>query len=343
MNRNSAIDILKGIGIILVVIGHSGCPEIIHDYIYSIHMPLFFIASGFFFSETCIDNKKKYINRKINGIYIPYLKWSIIFLLLHNVFFYCGIINSYYGNLEGYCSNIYSHKEILYRLLNITIRMTDYEVFILGAYWFMRSLFVGCLLLCICTWLTNIIVKSRRGSIAFVSFLFCLIGGIMTYNNIHIPYFPQGGYREVMAVFFIGCGFFLAQAKDYIGRGAIALASLSILIVFVSYHPTSMSFKACFDDWIIIPFTGVSGFVVVYYISSKLSNKNDFISNSLKHIGTKTFYVLTFHFLMFKPASLLNAYVYNLDWRVIGCHPVVFPIRDNWFWIQLKMENGGNY
>lgn len=296
-------------------------------------MPLFFIASGFFFSDTCLGNKKKYINRKIRGIYIPYFKWSIIFLFLHNVFFYCGILNPSYGYFSGVCSHLYSLKEILYRLMNIAFRMTEYESFLLGAYWFMRSLFVGCLLLCFCSWLIDKTLKSRQTSIAFVSIFFCLIGGMMAYYNIHLPHFPQGGYREVMAVFFIGCGYFLAQIQNKIRKGAIVLASLGVLIVLVSYHPTSMSPSADFGDWIVIPFTGVSGFIIIYYVSSKLSISNSFISNSLKYLGTKTFYILTFHFLMFKPASLLNAYIYNLDWRVIGCHPVVLPIRDNWFWI----------
>jgi hypothetical protein len=30
---------------------------------------------------------------------------------------------------------------------------------------------------------------------------------------------------------------------------------------------------------------------------------------------------------------LLNAFYYHLDWKVIGCHPVVLPVRDHWFWI----------
>ena len=336
MKRDSVIDILKGIGIILVVIGHSGCPAIMNVYILSsMLMPLFFISSGFFFNETCIDNKMEYVNRKIKGIYIPYLKWSIIFLLLHNFFFMLGILNSSYGNSFGVVSHMYSPKEMLFRLFYITFSMGRYEGFLLGGYWFLRSLFVGSLLLFICTWLTDMILKSRRKSIAFVSILFCLIGGIMAYFNIQIPFIPQGGYREVMAVFFIGCGYFLARAKkNILGKGAIALASLGIYIAFVSYHPTHMGTRAGFDDWFVLPFSGVTGFVVVYYVCFKLSAKNGFMSNFLKYVGTKSFYILTFHLLMFKPVALLEAYVYNLDWRVIGCHPVVLPARrDCWFWI----------
>ena len=91
MNRDTTIDVLKGIGIILVVIGHSCCPQLLNDFIFSFHMPLFFIASGYFFEMKNLENKKDYLKRKIRGIYFPYLKWSVIFLLLHNLFYYAII------------------------------------------------------------------------------------------------------------------------------------------------------------------------------------------------------------------------------------------------------------
>ena len=50
-------------------------------------------------------------------------------------------------------------------------------------------------------------------------------------------------------------------------------------------------------------------------------------------IGTRTFYILTFHLLMYRPASLLKAYIYDLDWGVIGSHPVIHTYKDSYFWI----------
>ena len=48
--RDIIIDILKGIGMLLVIIGHSGCIWPFYLAIYAFHMPLFFIVSGLFFS-----------------------------------------------------------------------------------------------------------------------------------------------------------------------------------------------------------------------------------------------------------------------------------------------------
>lgn len=155
----------------------------------------------------------------------------------------------------------------------------------------------------------------------------------MTYFDVRVPYFPQGGYREIMAVFFIGCGFFAARAPYYLKNRWVAMGAFIVLIVCVWIHPTSMNYASTFTDWLVFPVSGTCGFISVYFLSSIIAAHSGAIYSSLKYIGTRTLYVLTFHFLMFKPASLLNAYIYHLDWKVIGCHPVVWPVRDNWFWI----------
>lgn len=49
-SRNEAVDVAKGLGIILVVIGHVTEKGILGSWIYSFHMPLFFLLSGLFFS-----------------------------------------------------------------------------------------------------------------------------------------------------------------------------------------------------------------------------------------------------------------------------------------------------
>lgn len=45
------IDLLKGIGAILVIFGHLDLPEAIHNAIYFFHMPLFFVLSGMFWQK----------------------------------------------------------------------------------------------------------------------------------------------------------------------------------------------------------------------------------------------------------------------------------------------------
>lgn len=177
MNRDKTLDIIKGIGIILMVVGHSGAPDYVHDIIYTFHMPLFFIASGWFFSERNLDDAKGFAMRKIKSIYFPYWKWCVIFLLLHNIFYSIGIINDAYGASNGSVSHCYSAKSMAVHAADFTFRMNGYESYLLGAYWFVRSLLWGTLLLCFISALINKATKLRKSTcIVSVSIVFGILG-----------------------------------------------------------------------------------------------------------------------------------------------------------------------
>lgn len=74
MKRLRHIDIAKGLGIILVVWGHS-LIEFGHYIIYMFHMPLFFYLSGIFHRPGAYDEQ---IAKKFRGLIIPLL----IFLMI---------------------------------------------------------------------------------------------------------------------------------------------------------------------------------------------------------------------------------------------------------------------
>jgi len=70
--RDPAFDILKGIGITLVVVGHvySGMT---HRLIYVFHMPLFFLVSGYFFRAS--PTMKECARKMTTRLLIPYLSF----------------------------------------------------------------------------------------------------------------------------------------------------------------------------------------------------------------------------------------------------------------------------
>ena len=96
--RNIYIDVVKGIAIILVVYGH--CIEyyskeyiydnffysdIVHKIIYSFHMPLFMVISGYLFSGTierysfpCV------LQSRFTKLLLPIFIWNSLFLLIQN-------------------------------------------------------------------------------------------------------------------------------------------------------------------------------------------------------------------------------------------------------------------
>ena len=98
-SKNREIDILRGIAFCLVLIGHSfpdsaygyinAYTEFGREYIYSFHMPLFFIISGFcmnpLLSQKAINIKLEIIKRS-KRLLIPYFFYSYIAIIPKLIF-----------------------------------------------------------------------------------------------------------------------------------------------------------------------------------------------------------------------------------------------------------------
>lgn len=83
MQRIEYIDIAKGMGMILVVIGHCiNNKTFPGTWIYSFHMPLFFILSGFCFSEKRYPTFLPFLWKRIQTLFLPCIYFSLIVTIL---------------------------------------------------------------------------------------------------------------------------------------------------------------------------------------------------------------------------------------------------------------------
>lgn len=101
-NRKNYIDIAKGIGIILVVLGHClayGCQNRIFSAIYAFHMPLFFFLSGYVYK---IKEADKFFSAKLKSLLLPVMFFEgfnlIIFFLIKIL---CKLVSHKIGNYYG--------------------------------------------------------------------------------------------------------------------------------------------------------------------------------------------------------------------------------------------------
>ena len=83
--RDKQIDILKAIGILLVVAGHAGSP--LYHWIYSFHMPLFFFVSGFLRYSSRTKPWRVFLKDKAMTSLVPYvLFWFFSVVLYGNLY-----------------------------------------------------------------------------------------------------------------------------------------------------------------------------------------------------------------------------------------------------------------
>lgn len=126
-DRIEYIDIAKGLGIILVIIGHSHCPEEIRKFIYFFHMPFFFFISGFLISRA--RRFHEFLIDRIRYILVPY--YLLAFISIVFSFF----ISRHYGN----------NLDVTNAILNV-FKMgfgmkADLETIYNGPLWFLPCLF----------------------------------------------------------------------------------------------------------------------------------------------------------------------------------------------------------
>lgn len=105
VDRIEYVDVAKGIGAFLVILGHVTENGLFQAIIYAFHMPLFFVLSGITFRLKDGESILKFLNNKFKNILIPYLIFS-------NLVFIDNIIRSY---LDG--DNM--RKKVINRLLGI--------------------------------------------------------------------------------------------------------------------------------------------------------------------------------------------------------------------------------
>ncbi len=71
--RDVSIDIAKGIGIILVVFGHTFQIYSVTSWIYAFHMPLFFLLAGYTFNtQENLQNPKRFLKKTFLKLMVPY-------------------------------------------------------------------------------------------------------------------------------------------------------------------------------------------------------------------------------------------------------------------------------
>lgn len=85
--RIDYLDMAKGIGILLVIIGHiSYVSEPVRQYISTFHMPLFFVISGMllYYKQEEKNSLPDLAVRKFKGLMVPYFICSACVLLIES-------------------------------------------------------------------------------------------------------------------------------------------------------------------------------------------------------------------------------------------------------------------
>jgi acyltransferase len=294
--RITWIDTLKGIGVTLVILGHTvGVPQSVLQLIFACHIPLFFWMSGLVGTgKVTAMPTWPYLLDRMQRRLIPYLGFALISYLAWALFLrfvgtrqteqlalYIPLVGILYGSsVKGYLAP------------NVVL-------------WFFPCLFVTEILF-------YFLVKIRSAKLLVIALLIC--SGLGYYYTANFSFrFPWGADIALTAVVFYGVGYL---SRQYLrGRtvswaifGGALCFSLVMYVTFAFYNtPVAMIIGNYGDNYAafyLAAFTGIGFWAMGANLLSSF--------RVLRIVGQHTLVLFSLHLLVFPFITAFFLYVWRL-------------------------------
>ncbi len=311
MNRIIQLDVAKAICIILVVIGHyipNNAPTwyvIIHDIIYSFHMPLFMFASGYIYIATKKeDTFGTFIAKKFKRLMIPYFTTSIIIITIK-------LLTQGNLNIDNPVTSI-SYIKMFY------LPEAGYFLWFIWALWWMFVIIP--------------LIKYKKSRITFF-----FISLIIHFLPIHLPKeFCFDQCKNMLVFFMFGI---LSYENKWLNKIITKLSCqktiITILLFIIAeyYHFTKINNPIIYQIInIILPYLGI---LFVVEISKVICNIKFSKNNFIMIVSSSSYIIYLFHTTfegfakaIFSKLALGNSfgYIFLFEAFVIITSGIVIPI-----------------
>jgi len=264
--RIAWLDQLKGFGIILMVYGHNF--PVLEEYIYSFHMPLFFIIAGIFHPKNINVST---IKKRVRQILLPYFLWSFI---LFGFWLFIGRKFGESANLDlsitkNFIGIFFAQGDINY--MNWGIPM-----------WFLPTIFLTFLLF-------GLILKIKNKFLHYSVLIMSIVLGFLIANFSEVYLFWSLDVALV-SLFFYSFGFY---AKDFIKsnkkKDVFSLLILGVIHLAVSLFLMQKidMYRSTYGNEILFLLNSIVGFLFWGYLF-----KNFLLIKSLVYFGKNTIPIL---------------------------------------------------
>lgn len=271
--RNETIDIMKGIAIIAVIIGHMSIIPYMpyRNIIFSFHMPLFFILAGYLYKPNP-DFKGKW-RKDFYRLVVPYIFTASI-LLFHNVLqSFIGVDKDLSIVRLGAFAALYgsgsAHSSLLFG-----------NVQPIGAIWFLLALFW-------CRGVYNYIACKTKNKFV-VAGVVALLATLTDRYIINLPFAVLPGLSAMM---FYLIGDWLRNHK--VSNGLIVVCMICWVISILYSH---ISMVRCHYELYPIDILGACGGTAFIYWFSYCCSKTK-INSVLVWLGVNSLVILCFHLI----------------------------------------------
>lgn len=254
-SRLQWLDISKAIAIFLMVVGHTSIPGVVSNFIWSFHMPLFFIASGWTTSweKYCFAD---FATRKTKTLFLPFAIYSVVVLIIQ--------VFQGWNSWDGFAQ----HGWVAYAL------------------WFIPVLFISLL---VARGLNYIESKAVRYA---VTLLFLSVGYWLSYNHTLLPW-SLSSVPYATFMIFVGSEIKNIPSRFLQPRWYSILLLFVITAVISHFFRLDMCFNSILPI-VPITIGALAGTLMVFMISKLIEKYSKVLTRVFVAIGKETYIILAF-------------------------------------------------
>lgn len=277
------LDLYKGLAILLVVLGHMNIPARASQLIYSFHVPLFFIASGYVMALGRRLSIRTFLGRRWRTLILPYFVFSLVGLAALLVFPQQEVVDLRYTVSRGLLGILYGNGAASPKT-------------VLTPLWFLTCLFSTELLFLG-------VQRLGRGRLGAMAALVALLLGVGLWNAsvFQVP-LPWGAHLAPVALFFYFVGYLcsrLGLAPAALARRSAALGlSLSFLVwIAASLVNARVDMNGNqYGQPLLFFGSALSGAAMVYFVVQILQSQRG-VAAVATYLGANSLVILAVHTL----------------------------------------------
>lgn len=319
--RDPVLDSMRGIGIVLMVLGHSGFPGT--DYIYLFHMALFFMLSGWFFSLR--GGLVHFAKRKLLTLWLPFVAANTVFTVCNNLFLRLNILtdDARIAEIPGNSVTApVSIKDIIGRTVHWC--MFDGGTQLGGAMWFIQALFQISLLYAV---IEVLLQKLLHGGDTLIPQ--GLLSGVLLWvgwhcNQIGWNVWGLGIAASCYWMFYLGTVLRRTARSEVrpLYRAAAGAAAFVLLLVLRRLGSVGLAGNGYTNPAFLL-LASMAGWVLVRSAAC-LTAPLRRVSAVLGYLGRATMPIVILHFLSFKLVTWLGLLATGGESYLLAAFPVYF-------------------
>ena len=360
--RIQYLDIAKGFGILMVCLGHactnqSSVAECkladLIRFVTLFHMALFFFINGMLYQTKYSEKPVLGSIKKFRAYYIPFIKYNLLFWLLHNVFAKLHLIS---GKLDA---KDYAYEGVRAYAVSFLKSIAGFRQRFAGAMCFLEALIVISIVFIFADYITTKLFPKKR-----IQALTTVIIGIVVVNRLLnlsvVPHVPGALTQMVywglngLLFFYLGYLYRLYSWNERLLKHKAWLVPLLFIIVILAVVSMKPRIVSVITNGSIPVYQSVSGAFVgsaertglpllqyIFYaavclcgiVMTLLFSQFRGISGSkaLKTLGKYSLHIMCLHFLAFKCVSLIIISLYHMPVERLAEYPVVNGVDGLWW------------